>query len=261
MKGMVLASKINLELTTNRKGLRIYPINLHSICYNMAGPEYPHPMNIPPVFQPVVTRFEETNNCTNVKLEISSIDEKFSALFMNNVKNKRVVYCGHIPLSVKKIWLDRHELLPTSPEAIREILPNVFEIHFITPTVFQKEGRIFYVMPSLLSMMMSVGRNLGILFGIKLPRDIIRSINKKIGITSANIRTETVLTGIADDQEIPAFTGNIELSLHHLNDEEKRTLTFLLKWAEWMGVGKRRGYGLGAIRVKSKNESVKRQAM
>src|SRR5699024_8690288 len=102
--------------------------------------------------------------------------------------------------------------------------------------------------PDINLLIRSISRNLHILYGVKLDIEKQEGLAKNILLINAigyPVRSKISRSSEYED----GFVGELHLSCINLDEEQKRIFGMLLRTALYTGIGHKKGYGYGHIKI------------
>jgi CRISPR-associated endoribonuclease Cas6 len=122
-----------------------------------------------------------------------------------------------------------------------------YDIRFRTPTYFSVKGSPFKVIqPNLTLLLTNVANTLHIGKIESIPREKIRALRPKLGITGLEVKSVITRNGT---RVYPGFWGWVRVTSKGLDAEEERLLARLAEWAELFNVGGGRTAGFGVVEI------------
>lgn len=123
------------------------------------------------------------------------------------------------------------------------------DMRFKTPTYFSVKNSPFKVIqPNLTLLFTNIANTLHIARIESTPREKIKALRAKLGITGLDIRSIMTRDG---SRVYPGFTGWVKLTAKGLDNEQARLFGRLAEWAEILNVGGGRTAGFGVVEVTS----------
>jgi CRISPR-associated endoribonuclease Cas6 len=124
---------------------------------------------------------------------------------------------------------------------------NSLDMRFRTPTYFSVKNSSFKVIqPNLTLLLTNIANTLHIARIESIPREKIKALRAKLGITGLDIRSVMTRDG---SRVYPGFTGWVRLTAKGLDSEQASLLARLAEWAELLNVGGGRTAGFGVVEV------------
>ncbi|PSN88959.1 hypothetical protein B9Q03_08910 [Candidatus Marsarchaeota G2 archaeon OSP_D] len=121
------------------------------------------------------------------------------------------------------------------------------DMRFKTPTYFSVKNSSFKVIqPNLTLLLTNIANTLHIARIESTPREKIKALRAKLGITGLDIRSIMTRDG---SRVYPGFTGWVRLTAKGLDNEQAHLLGRLAEWAELLNVGGGRTAGFGVVEV------------
>lgn len=248
--GYICASIINIELRSDKYVQKPYPKFLHGLCYHLAGKSYSHHKYKPPKFHPFISNWNANKWGTKANIKIANIDEKLKLNILDSLERSSLLRLGYSQLTITRFAIERQENI--SLDLSKSIpVPNEFKINFITPTKFRTRSVQYYgttAYPDVSLLIRSISRNLHILYGVKLTLEKQEELAKNILLINAigyPVRSKIGRTSEYED----GFVGELHLSCVNLDEEQKRIFGMLLRTAMYTGIGHKKGYGYGHIKI------------
>lgn len=244
---MRIGAELKVELGDRR---RIPPQALHGICYSLV-PEATHGDKVPPFVHPW-----QVGN----RVSIRTVNEELATSLFTALQSRTFVLVHKKKVPVLSATIAAWKKMPGRVEEASPLSGQVLSIRFVTPASFQvvrKEsgakrgmGKPMIGLVDILKSSSLVLHNLG----EHDPGSIkmIYAIAGEARPLHTNLRRRSIrLHGLGT---IDGVVGTLEYDISSLNEAERRYLAYYLEYAEWMGVGGRKGMGFGHIEVRVKTE-------
>lgn len=252
----IVASIIEVELSSDKYVRKPYPAALHGLCYYLAGEDYPHKKFMPPFFHPFIMNWKSGKWGTKVILQITSMDIELTERMLNSLQSLRDIRLGHGNLLIERFNLIKQEDIPLDPEQAVPV-PNEFKIEFVTPTrfrTFKIDRYLSKAYPDLRLFIRSAARQLHLLYGVEIGLEeqekLIQGI-EIIHVVGYPVQVKIDAKAPYDD----SFIGEMHLVCTKLSEKDKRLFGLLLKTAKYFGIGHKKGYGNGHIKIKRPSEN------
>ena len=237
--------EIVLKSNTNNKYNACLAPLLQGAMYELIDTEYVeelHNSNLHPFSQFV------TVNDNKIKWVINCLDEKSYINLIGCIRERNDIYIKHNKdlfsfISKKEEYISIDDLFE---KYYRGNNLNILHITFITPTSFKQNGK-YVIKPDLRLFFRSILDKYGTLVqkADVYVEDMIKDILDNVEVIKYDFRS----TGFYMKRtRIPSFIGNVTLKINGPN-EMVNTICYLLKFAEYSGVGVKTGMGMGAIKV------------
>jgi len=246
-------STIIIEGITNRRRNKPYPKSLHGLCYELAGRNYEHKHNVPSPFQPVIKKWNKIAKGTEVAIEIRIVDNEFYNAVIKRLDKSEYFILGSTEFEITNIKATKDLLLDFKNNV--PPLPDVFKIRFDSQTVFSQmevtdNGIIYHSIDDINMKLFlhSICKFLQNRFNYKTDFDIVNNIAKKSIIINQSIQPVQVTATQSYSKE-KAVYGHLTLKITDLNEEEKQLLGKLVKLASYVGVGHKKAFGYGKVRL------------
>ncbi|MEM0322322.1 MAG: CRISPR system precrRNA processing endoribonuclease RAMP protein Cas6 [Thermoprotei archaeon] len=122
---------------------------------------------------------------------------------------------------------------------------TTLDLRFKTPTYFPVKNSHFKVIqPNLTLLFTNIANTLHIAKIESIPREDIKALRAKLGITGIDVRSTIIHDG---KRVYPGFTGWVRITAKELDNTQLNILARLAEWAELLNVGGGRTAGFGVV--------------
>ena len=256
MKGKIIymsymnASIINIEILSSTSVQKPYPKYLHGLCYHLASKSGEHNQYQPPKFHPFISKWRRNKQGTEGHIKIAITDEILNQNMLKTLGKNACLRLGRHKFVISRYNVDRQETIALNLNKAMPI-PDEFKICFITPTKFRSRNGQFYetiAYPDMDLVIRSIARNLHILYDVEVTLEQQKNLVKNILLINA-IGYPVQAKIDKNSKYEKSFVGELHLSCINLNPKQKKLLGLLLRSAMYTGVGHKKGYGYGHIKI------------
>ena len=257
------ASIIDIKIQSSESIQKPYPKYLHGLCYHLANKKGGHNKYQPPKFHPFISKWQRNKQGTEAHIKIANTDEALNQNMLETLKKSVTLRLGRNKLIVSRYGIDRQETIPLDFDNSIPV-PDEFKICFMTPTKFRSRNVQYYetiAYPDINLLIRSIARNLHILHGVEVSLEQQQQMAGNILLMNA-IGYPVQSKIDKNSKYESSFVGELHLSCVHLKQEQKKMLGLLLRTAMYTGVGHKKGYGYGHIKIdKPGNKIEKNQTL
>ncbi|HLR41518.1 MAG TPA: CRISPR system precrRNA processing endoribonuclease RAMP protein Cas6 [Virgibacillus sp.] len=246
----ISASIINIEIQSSELVQKPYPKYLHGLCYHLASKRGEHNKYTPPKFHPFISKWRRNKQGIEGHIKIAITDEILKQNMLETLGKNASLRLGRHKFVISRYNVDRQETVSLNVNNAIPI-PDEFKICFITPTKFRSRNGQFYetiAYPDINLVIRSIARNLHILYGVEVTLEQQKNLVENVLLINAIGYPVQARIDKSSKYE-NSFVGELHLSCINLNLEQKKLLGLLLRSAIYTGVGHKKGYGYGHIKV------------
>jgi len=250
----VIGSSIEVILSSDKYQNKPYPADLHGLCYNHAGADFPHEDFRAPVFHPFLDKWKASHAYgVNATLMIQSTSELFTSRILHYLGQQDFIYLGSGKFKVKKVNLVKSVELPITIDGAN-LIPTEFILSFVNPTTFrqknEKTGKHETVaLPEVSRILKSLSKTTYQLQGIYISLEELETIIDKINILATQVFPVQAKVKKTYNTE-KWFIGDVHLYCGHLTERERKVVGLLFQWGKMTGIGYNKGAGFGRVKMK-----------
>src|SRR5699024_9513578 len=238
---------------SHRKRGKPHPKSLHGLCYELAGRNYVHKHNIPSPFQPTIKKWQRHSRGTNVEIEIRMVDDQFMESVIKRLSESNYFILGSTEFELIDCSLSKDATIKMDGSV--PVLPDLFTIKLLSPTLFSKQRvtstGIVYENIRVMNMkhyLHSICKYLHARFGYQTDFDMVDNIAKKTKVNYEKFEPIELRTRSSYKTD-KAIHGEMTVNIKDLSIEEKLLLGKLVKLSTYVGVGQKKAFGYGQVRL------------
>lgn len=249
---LINLSRIIINGITNEEVSGVYPKCLSDFCHKISEMKYANNFNVP--FQPFINQLEQKYRKTNIEIEIRIIDNNYLDMILKYLESSKTINLGSTEFDITDIKIKKDNVIDLNGSV--PLLPEIFTVKFESQTLFKKERQtsigviqedVHYLDKELF--INYLYKDLKDRFNFNLPNNIINNITNKIIVISESSQVFDVYeTEDANSKDV-CVAGYQTFNIKNLNKNEIQALGKMLKIATYSGVGEKKDFGYGKVRL------------